>query len=224
MNVLSTKLLPQYLVEKLENVGIKVTMHSFISTSSNRGLIIPTDYPLTVITSKNAVKALLDNQVDWTCLGDIYCVGEKTTKLVKSYGGKVVKTFSRLIELADDLKDKHQYQRVLYCCGNKKQPHLSRLSQNKQNFELLELEVYQTQLNPKKIDTAYDVALFLSPSAVKSYTMNNQLETTTCIAIGKTTASALEKAKEVIIADKQTLEAVVDACLEFYKNKANSNQ
>ena len=83
-----------------------------------------------------------------------------------------------------------------------------------------EIEVYQTNLTPQKITKKLDGILFFSPSAVESYLNLNSIKDETCFCIGETTAEALEnkKIKNIIIAEKPSVENVIDEVVKYYNN------
>ena len=70
------------------------------------------------------------------------------------------------------------------------------------------------------ITNKLDGILFFSPSAVESYLKLNTIKEEMCFCIGETTAEALEnkKIKNIIIADKPSVENVIYEVLEYYNN------
>jgi uroporphyrinogen-III synthase len=82
-----------------------------------------------------------------------------------------------------------------------------------------EIEVYETNITSKKIKSKLDGILFFSPSGVESYLKLNTIKDEMCFCIGETTAESLEnkKIKNIIIADKPSVENVISDVLEYYK-------
>ena len=83
-----------------------------------------------------------------------------------------------------------------------------------------EIEVYETNITSKKVTHKLDGILFFSPSAVESYLKLNTIKDEMCFCIGETTAEALEnkKVKNIIIADKPSVEDVIYEVIEYYNN------
>lgn len=90
------------------------------------------------------------------------------------------------------------------------------LKENKITFN--EIEVYETNLTPKKTNAKPDGILFFSTSAVESYLKWNTIKDEFCFCIGETTAASLEhkKIKNIGIAEKPTIENVISEVIEYY--------
>ncbi len=207
--VLSTKKLSRSQQELLLNSGIGLVQRDFIS-------IIPLQFKLkeipknVIFTSKNAVKAMLSHPgLSEFKTRNIFCVGEKTADFLKQNGFQVVETAHYGADLAEKIVQKHENGEFLFLCGKKRNPELS-ATLKKEKVKLTEVEIYDTQANPGKIDRNFDGVLFFSPSAVKSFCSENALFGTPAFCIGKTTAAEARKhTDKVIIANKPSIENVV---------------
>ena len=82
-----------------------------------------------------------------------------------------------------------------------------------------EIEVYETNLTSKKITQKLDGILFFSPSGVESFLEKNKITNEICFCIGETTAEALENKniKNIVIAQKPSVENVITEVVEYYK-------
>ena len=207
--VLSTKKLSRSQQELLLNSGIGLVQRDFISIV--RLQIELKEIPKNVIfTSKNAVKAVLSHSMlSELQTRNIFCVGEKTAEFLEKNGFQVVETAHYGEDLAEKILQKHKSREFLFLCGKKRNPELSAKLRNEE-VELSEIEIYDTQAAPKKIDRYFDGVLFFSPSAVKSFCSENALFGTPAFCIGNTTASEARKHTEkVIIANKPSIENVI---------------
>ena len=86
------------------------------------------------------------------------------------------------------------------------------------NLSFEEYTVYQNTANSIEIKAETDALLFFSPSGIHSYLQQNSIENQTCFCIGTTTAAALNGiTKNIVIANKQTVENVIIQCINYYK-------
>ncbi|WP_339608940.1 uroporphyrinogen-III synthase [uncultured Planktosalinus sp.] len=159
-----------------------------------------------IITSQNTVKGLVDKKVQ---IENCFCVGEKTKAMLEANGIKVKVMTYYGKELADILVTGYADKVFTFFCGNLRRDELpAKLRENKIGFT--EVEVYKTVLKSKKFERTFDGVLFFSPSAVESFTKENQLKNTTAFCIGTTTAAEAEKyTDKIIIATKPTIENVI---------------
>jgi uroporphyrinogen-III synthase len=87
-----------------------------------------------------------------------------------------------------------------------------------ENIKCKEIEVYSTGLNPREFPQEFDGILFFSPSAVQSFTAENQLKNTIAFCIGETTATEAKKhTKNIIIATKPSIENVIVQVAKYSK-------
>ena len=221
--VLSTKILSPSQKQLLLNAGLGFVEYNAIK-------IIPIDFEIThsvdnfIFTSKNAVKAFLKKKTGEVHpsfektgpkIPNIFCVGENTRALLEENGLKVVKNAENASKLGEMIAKKHKNESFLFFCGNRKRKELPTIL-TKNGITFKEIEVYNTELNPKKFDRSFNGVLFFSPSAVESYTEVNQLNNIAAFCIGNTTA---EEAKihtnNIIIANKPTIENTLVQVVKF---------
>ena len=87
------------------------------------------------------------------------------------------------------------------------------------DFDVWEIEVYQTNELPVTIQKKYAGILFYSPSAVKSFFKNNKAgDHSLLFAIGETTAAEIKThcKNQVIIADEPGKESLAKQALEYF--------
>lgn len=211
--VLSTKKLSESQRNLLLQAGVGLVEYDAIA-------IEPLDFEVeghienAIITSQNAVKAMLDKEIE---IENCFCVGERTDALLEEngYNVKVMADYGK--ELAKIIIDKFVDQKFTFFCGNLRRDELPNiLKENKVSFT--EVEVYQTELKPKKFERTFDGILFFSPSAVESFLKENTLENTITFCIGTTTAAEAEKYTNVInVATKPTIENVIVQVVKHFK-------
>ncbi|MGB7843643.1 MAG: uroporphyrinogen-III synthase [Salinimicrobium sp.] len=207
--VLSTKKLSPGQKQLLINAGIGLIEKNFIE-------IVPLDFVIrqvpknVIFSSKNAVKEVLKkNNSRLVKEKNIFCVGQKTATLLEENGFKVTETADYGTDLASIIIEKYASEEFLFYCGKKRSPGLPEKLQ-KHSVSLLEVEVYDTKLAPKKYDRSFEGVLFFSPTAVKSFCLENELFESTAFCIGNTTASEAKKHTErVVIANKPSIENVI---------------
>lgn len=216
-SLLSTKTLTPAQKELILNAGIGLVEKEFIS-------IVPLNFQLNsipeniIFTSKNAVKAILDHPaVSQLRTRNVFCVGEKTAALLKENDFTVVKAADYGNILADAIVKDYQKEDFLFFCGKNRHPALpDTLKAN--GVRLIEIEVYDTLLEPKKIDRIFDGVLFFSPSAVQSFYSENTAEESIAFCIGKTTASEAEKyTGNIVVANKPTTENLIVQAVKKFK-------
>ncbi len=159
-----------------------------------------------IITSQNTVDGLMDKRVQ---IENCFCVGEKTKAKLQANGYEVKVMTDYGKELAKIIVKEYADEAFTFFCGNLRRDELpTMLKENNVAFD--EVEVYKTILKPKKFERTFDGVLFFSPSAVESFTKENQLKNTTAFCIGTTTAAEAEKyTNDIIIATKPTIENVI---------------
>ena len=222
MKVLSTKILIQSQRALLPE-GITVHEESLIQIEFGQGLVIDQHIQHAVFTSGNAVKAVFEansQQPEASSFDNVYCVGQKTKKLLEEKGVEVVEVANNALELAEVLAERlEQGTEVWFYCGNIRNNDLPEvLAEN--GILVAEAIVYTTKFVETELDVDYDVVLFYSPSGVKSFLNNKELQITNyelpkVICIGATTASeAIEHFEEVYIAEETSVESVIEKLKE----------
>ena len=216
--VLSTKILTPSQKELFLNSGLGLVEYDALKIEFLK-VEIPLDYSNYIFTSKNAVKAFLE-QSESLDLSQFsaFCVGEKTKALLEENGLQVVEMAENASELAEILVEKYQNESFLFLCGNKRRDELPDIL-SKNNVQYKELEVYRTHLNPKAFQRDFEGILFFSPSGIRSYLLENTLGDSTLFCIGETTAAEAQKhSNQIIVANKPTVENVLVQAINHYKN------
>jgi len=164
-----------------------------------------------IITSKNAVDALLTNcTIDQLKFKNIYCVGRRTKRYITQKIGYVTHSENSAVALANYLKTiLNPKEEVTYFCSNLRLDDLPDiLTQN--NVKVRIIEAYQTKLDGIKIADTVKYVMFYSPSAVTSFIKKNTNDIT-AFCIGETTAKAARKYfKTVLVSQMPTVEHVID--------------
>ncbi len=190
----------------------------FIKISLNRipPRLLKNEIQNVIITSKNAVEALLTNfSAIELQFKNIYCVGRRTKRLVEQRIGSVKHTEKNAEKLAHYLVDHIEGTEATYFCSNLRLDDLPRiLSEN--NITVNEIKAYQTKFDSKQIDESIEGVLFYSPSTVQSYKQNNNANGI-AYCIGETTAKEARKYfKDVRVAKVPTVESVIELVNENY--------
>ena len=216
--VLSTKILTPSQKELCLNSGLRLVEYDALKIDF-LNVEIPLNYSNYIFTSKNAVKAFLEQSESLNLSQfSAFCVGEKTKALLKENGLKVVEMVENASELAEILVEKYQNESFLFLCGNKRRDELpDTLSKN--NVQYKELEVYRTHLNSKAFQRDFEGILFFSPSGIRSYLLENTFGNSMLFCIGDTTAAEAQKhSNQIIVANKPTVENVLVQAINHYKN------
>lgn len=194
---------------------------------------IDTSYKHIIFTSQNTVKAYLENLKNTADLDQknnlssvtsqitAYCVGEKTKALLEGNGIKVVAVTHYGAELAQILVEQYPNEWFLFLCGNKRRYEIpTRLKEN--NIHFKEQVVYENSPNPQAFSTHFNGILFFSPTGIESYQIKNSIADSIAFCIGTTTAAEAKKyTSNIVIANKPTVESVLEKVVEYYKSKIN---
>jgi hydroxymethylbilane synthase len=170
-----------------------------------------------IITSKNAVEALITNfSSEELKFDNIYCVGRKTKRFVERKIGKVKHTENSAKSLAEYLVDYIEGTHVTYFCSNLRLDDLPTILADNQ-IEVNEVIAYETKHESHQIDDSVEGVMFYSPSTVQSYKQEND-DDIIAFCIGDTTATEAKKHfKDVRVAKMPTVESVVKLVNEYYK-------
>lgn len=208
VKVLSTKILPDYLVAKLSAAGLNVSQYNAISTSPTP-FICPNNIDNAIITSKNAAIRIADEKIK---IKHCYCVGSITKVFLEQQGYIVSHVATSAKNLLDYLLKNFNATEFYFFSGSMRLPTIPDGFTNSSNV-LKEIQTYTTQLIQKKITNTFQGILFFSPSAVSSY-YNNNKPSGVAFCIGETTATeALKHTNSIKIAAETTLESVVAATI-----------
>lgn len=221
INVYSTKNLS---LDQKSSLSSKIgtSMSDFITTRGNRLKpgVVKKPIENVIITSQNAVDALLDNFIPMELdFRNIYCVGKRTKRLIEKKIGKVAHVENSAEKLANYLVANSTKKEVTYFCGTKRRDDLpSILSKNE--ITVNEVVCYQTQLTPRKIEEKFQGILFYSPTGIESYLKENKVSDSTAFCIGETTATDAKKYfKNVVVAKLPTVESVLKSVNEYFQEK-----
>lgn len=219
IQVFSTKTLSVEQVKAL-NSNIGVTMSDFITVRNNRLKKIVVKNPIenVLITSQNAVEALLTNfdKLELN-FNNIYCVGRRTKRLIENKIGKVAHSENSAEKLAKYLVEKLNKKEITFFCGDKRRDELP-TTLEKNDIILNEIICYQTLLTPKKVEEKYKGLLFFSPSGVQSYLKDNSKTDKVAFCIGETTAFEAKKHFEKVeVAKTPTVENVLNLVNTYFK-------
>ncbi|RSK41444.1 uroporphyrinogen-III synthase [Mangrovimonas spongiae] len=210
MTILSTKILTQEQKNVLTKANINVIDYNAITID-----FLDFDDEIiaenAIITSKNAVKAVIDKKV---VIKNCFCVGEKTKALLEENGQNVTKMTNYGTDLAKFIVKNHKNEHFWFFCNNIRRDELPNIL-TKNNISFKEVEVYKTALNKQLISKPFDAVLFFSPSGIESFTANNSLKNKAIFCIGKTTAKAAKPfAENIHIANKPTIESVLKSVVK----------
>ncbi|MFT4698759.1 MAG: hydroxymethylbilane synthase [Flavobacteriaceae bacterium] len=220
-NVYSTKFLSKtQSINVLPEVG--VAMSDFITIKYNRIQPQHVKNPIknVVFTSQNAVDALTYSYASEDLnFENIYCVGRRTKRLIEKKIGKVTKVESSAEKLANYLAENLKEKDVTFFCGDKRRDDLPTILA-KNDFNVIEVESYQTLLSSEEIDPKYSGILFYSPSGIESFLKSNTSLNRIAFCIGETTASEARNHFETVIVSKaSTVDSVIDSVNKYFKNK-----
>lgn len=216
--VLSTKkLLPNHR-QFLLNAGLAVVEADFI-TVRHKPFEINTINQNLIFTSQNAVKSfLLNGKAGIYKSHPVFCVGSKTREALEKAGCNVIASAEYAEELAEVIITGYSGESFTFFSGSMRRNTLPEALTNA-GINWNEIEIYQTVLSPTNINATLDAVLFFSPSGVNSYLKENRIGDAVCFCIGTTTASTLEGiTRNVVIANKPTVENVVVQCVNYYKD------
>lgn len=211
--ILSTKKLTNSQRELFLNTTIEVDEYDAIHIEYLKDIPV-TNVSNAIVTSKNAAKVLVENEVT---AEKVFCVGTKTAALLTSKSYNVVKVTANAVELAEFIVEHFSDHEFVFFCGNLRREELPRLLKNAA-VTLKELLVYHTEKNVKKIEETYQGYLFFSPSAIESFQMVNDLSDAKVFCIGETTAGyAKQYTPNVIVAKQPTIEDTILQVINHFK-------
>jgi len=204
----------------------KLLFHNAVVAKSNDAIkislnripkkIITTEIENVVITSKNAVEALLMNFSAMELqFKNIYCVGRRTKRMIEKRIGKVTHMEANVKKLANYLIDYIEGAEVTYFCSDLRLDDLPNLLE-KNHIKVNEIEAYQTKYDSEKLENTVDGIMFYSPSTVDSFLKQNKANGI-AFCIGETTANVANKHfEDVRIAKVPTVESVIELVNEHY--------
>lgn len=215
--ILSTKKLLPNQKQLLLVANISVIEEDFIETKIKNFELSKINGNL-IFTNQNAVESILQHpKCNELKSKNVFSVGMKTKDLLTENGFNVIAYTGYAADLAEIISLIYSKESYTFFSGNLRRDVLpNTLKENGITFN--EIEVYQTNITSKKITNKLDGILLFSPSAVESYLKMNTIKDEMCFCIGETTAESLEnkKVKNIIIAEKPSVENVIDEAIEYY--------
>ncbi|MEO1030146.1 MAG: hydroxymethylbilane synthase [Bacteroidota bacterium] len=192
------------------NDAIKISLNRLSKS------IVRNEIEHVIITSKNAVEALLTNfSAPELQFKNIYCVGRRTKRMIEKRIGKVTHTEANAKKLAHYLAENLEGKQVTYFCSDLRLDDLPNILSGN-NIVVNEIEAYQTKFDADKVEGHLDGVLFYSPSTVESFLKQNKA-TGIAFCIGETTAKAAKSYfKDVRVAKVPTVESVIELVNEHY--------
>jgi uroporphyrinogen-III synthase len=217
INILSTKKLDLAQKQLLLDAAVTVVEEDFIETKAKKFEFSKVHENL-IFTSQNAVHSILQHpKCNELKSKNVFSVGMKTKDVLTENGFNVIAYTGYASDLAEIISLIYSKESYTFFSGNLRRDVLpNTLNENGITFN--EIEVYETNITSKKITNKLDGILFFSPSAVESYLKLNSIKEEMCFCIGETTAEALEnnKIKNIIIAEKPSVENVIYEVIEYY--------
>jgi len=212
--VLTTKKLLPNQKKTIRDSGIALVEYNAIKIELLDTIQVNNPIKNAIITSQNAVKALLKNKI---AIQNCFCVGKKTKDQLEKNHYQVKEIANYRKELAKIITQKYKEETFTFFCGNIRSEDIPN-ALKKYNIIFEEIVVYKTTLQPKKFKQSFDGVLFFSPSAVQSFTMKNKLENGIAFCIGISTAEEAKKyIKNIIIANTTSVESVLEQVVKKLK-------
>ncbi len=216
-NIYSTKKLTDDQLQLFHN-DVVVQSSDAIKISLNRipRHTVKTEIENVIITSKNAVEALLTNfSAPELQFKNIYCVGRRTKRMIEKRIGKVKHMEPNAKKLADFLVEYIEGTEVTYFCSDIRLDDLPNILREN-NITVNEVEAYQTKFDADKVESELDGIMFYSPSTVESFLKQNKPHGI-AFCIGETTAKvAKQYFKDVRVSKVPTVESVIELVNENY--------
>ncbi len=188
-----------------------------VSLSRIRPQLLKSEIQNVIITSKNAVEALITNySAEELQFKNIYCVGRRTKRLIEHKIGPVKHAAKNAKALAEHLIDYIDGTEATYFCSDLRLDDLPDLLE-KNNISLNEVTAYQTKYSGHTVEDSVEAVLFFSPSTVESFVRSNKGKEVIAFCIGDTTAKAASlHFKTIKIAKLPTVESVIELVNQHY--------
>jgi len=227
ITILSTRSLRDEFIRDAESKDILIDVVPFIKTEfiaseeTQHKIEKASTVPATIVfTSGNAVEAVAQKIKDQNPAWEIFCISHATMQSAEKYFGKksIAGVADNAKELAESIINSKANQ-VIFFCGDHRRDELPELLK-KSDTQVKEIMVYKTIITPQKIEKNYDGILFFSPSAVKSFFLNNKgNDQTILFAIGNTTADEIKKfsKNKMVISDKPDKTFLLEKVSYYFK-------
>lgn len=199
--ILSTRILDDKLVQRIEDAGIVLHQHDFIKVThtfnkeSFREYLNNPDSQARVFTSKNAVyslRKLLKNEPMEILPKKNFTVGIRATEMLAKLGIETNARAGNAISLAQIIARNKDIKKIDFFCGSKSLDDLPEYLESK-GVQVHKEVVYHTELVDQNLETeGIDGVIFLSPTAVYSFFKKNLIDKgIPCFCIGETTSEAI---------------------------------
>lgn len=204
--ILSTKILPAALRRHIFAADIGLVEYDAVKIESTAISFSNKFVENAIFTSQNAVKLAFEkHQLKFQ---HVFCVGQKTADLLKSYGLRPNLVAENAKDLALLLLKENPNKAFDFFCSAQRRDELPKLLKTN-NIDLYEHYLYQSVANSQYFKNNFDAILCFSPLGVKAYYEHHDKQPL-AICIGETTAEAAKKfTSEVLVAKKSSLESVV---------------
>lgn len=191
MRLLSTKMLDYSLKERILALGFSLIEFPFIAIEPLSLSEIELKGSTVIFSSQNAVEQAfrhkkLGAQIQ---IKKCVCVGSKTQLLLEQYNIQVQSCAQTADDLVQYFNPEETYS---FICGKRRLPKIEKALATLQRPCQI-IEVYDTHLTPKTIQTTIDGLLFFSPSAVESYFSVPQNTTGPAFCLGPSTHTTYQK-------------------------------
>ncbi len=217
-NVISTKTLTED-QRLLFNDKVVPKSEDFIKISLNRirPQVLRSEIENVIITSQNAVEALVTNYSAVELqFKNIYCVGRRTKRLITQKIGPVKHAAKNAKALAEYLIEYIEGTEVTYFCSDIRLDDLPNILKEN-HIKVNEVEAYQTKYDSKEVEDSVEAVMFYSPSTVESFIRQNK-KSSIAFCIGETTAKEARKHfKDVRVAKLPTVESVIALVNKHYE-------
>ena len=216
-NIYSTKKLTNDQVAKFHD-DVVAQSNDSVKINPNRltKSIVRNEIENVIITSQNAVEALLTNfSAVELQFKNIYCVGRKTKRLIEKRIGKVKHYEQYAKDLANHMVEFMDGSEATFFCSNLRLDTIPNILEEN-NIKVNEVEAYETKFDAEKVEGDLDGVMFYSPSTVQSFLKQNKAKGI-AFCIGETTATEARKYfEEVRVAKVPLVESVVELVNEYY--------
>lgn len=230
IQILSTKLLDQTMIELADQNGIQIHQASFIETKciltqeQEKSIFQLLQSPHNIIITSNKAANILASILNKiTTEHNYYVVGSSTAATIKKLGKNhfISYTANHAIELGTYIFQQHADKKFIYFSGDIRREELPNLL-NQHKVLWQEIPVYTTQLTPHKLTNAFDGILFFSPSGVNSYfTYHSPKPFQTYFSIGSTTTQSIENytIENIVTISTPSTELLIQKIIQYYNQK-----
>jgi uroporphyrinogen-III synthase len=213
--VLSTKILPPNLKKHFFLSDISLVEYEAVKIKPTDISFSKIHFENAIFTSQNAVKLAFEkHQLEFE---HVFCVGEKTSGLIQSYGSRPKLVAQNAGELAEQLLQHFPKWSYDFFCSPQRRDELPDLLKNN-HINLREHHLYQSVSDAKFFSNDFDAVLCFSPLGVKAYYENHNKQPM-AICIGETTAAeARAFTRDVLLSQQTSLESVVVRAVKIFRD------